>query len=81
MKREELVDYLDGYLRIREIKDYGPQGLQVEGREEVTRLVGTVDAHLPCVQAALDLSADMLIVHHGIFWGEAKPLRGAIHYP
>lgn len=77
MKREDLVEYLDSYLRIHEIKDYGPQGLQVEGREEVLRLVGTVDAHLPCVQAALDLNGDMLIVHHGVFWGEAKPLRGA----
>jgi dinuclear metal center YbgI/SA1388 family protein len=77
MKREELVEYLDGFLRIREIKDYGPQGLQVEGREEVTRVAGTVDAHVPCVQAAIDLNADLLLVHHGIFWGDAKPLRGA----
>lgn len=76
MKRSELVDYLDGYLRIGDIRDYGPQGLQVEGREEVQRVVGLVDAQLPCVEAALDREADLMLVHHGIFWGAAKPLRG-----
>lgn len=76
MKRSELVDYLDGYLRIGEIRDYGPQGLQVEGREEVQCIVGLVDAQLPCVEAALGRGADLMLVHHGIFWGAAKPLRG-----
>lgn len=76
MKRSELVDYLDSYLRISEIRDYGPQGLQVEGREEVQRVVGLVDAQLPCVEAALGQGADLMLVHHGIFWGTAKPLRG-----
>ncbi|MCC9078111.1 Nif3-like dinuclear metal center hexameric protein [Litorilinea aerophila] len=77
MKRADLINYLDEYLRIEEIKDYGPQGLQVEGREEVLRIVGTVDAGLPCVEAALRRQADLLLVHHGIFWGEARPLRGS----
>jgi dinuclear metal center YbgI/SA1388 family protein len=76
MERDELVAYLDSYLRIAEIKDYGPQGLQVEGREEVHLIVGTVDAHLPCVEAALLEGADLLLVHHGIFWGGARPLAG-----
>jgi dinuclear metal center YbgI/SA1388 family protein len=76
MKRTELVTYLNEYLHIDEIRDYGPQGLQVEGREEVERIVGTVDAQLPCVTAALERSADLLLVHHGIFWGPAQPLRG-----
>ncbi len=77
MKRAELVDYLNQYLRIDEIPDYGPQGLQVEGREEVRKIVGMVDAQLPCVVAALDAGADLLLVHHGIFWGPAAPLRGS----
>jgi dinuclear metal center YbgI/SA1388 family protein len=75
MKRKDLVDYLDEYLRIEEIRDYGPQGLQVEGREEVNRIVGMVDAQLPCVAEALQRNADMLLVHHGIFWGAPKLLR------
>ncbi len=74
MKRAELVRYLDEYLRIPEIPDYGPQGLQIEGREEVLRIVGAVDAQLPCVEAALGRDADLLLVHHGIFWGPPKPI-------
>lgn len=75
MKRSELVAYLDQYLKIHEIKDYGPQGLQIEGREEVNRIIGLVDSHQPCVEAALAHNADLMLVHHGIFWGSAKPLR------
>jgi dinuclear metal center YbgI/SA1388 family protein len=78
MQRDELVDYLNTYLRIAEIKDYGPQGLQVEGREDVNIIVGAVDAHLPTVEAALMEEADLLLVHHGIMWGGARLLRG--HY-
>ena len=77
MKRAELVQYLDAYLRIHEIKDYGPQGLQVEGRDEVRTIVGMVDAHLPNVEAALHARADLLLVHHGIFWGPPKRLAGS----
>lgn len=77
MKRQDLVDYLDEYLCVEEIRDYGPQGLQVEGRGEVNRIVGMVDAQMPCVAAALESNADMLLVHHGIFWGPAQPLRGS----
>ena len=78
MLRSDLVAYLTEYLRIEEIRDYGPQGLQVEGRGEVNRIVGMVDAQLPCVMEALARDADMLLVHHGIFWGPSQPLRGAL---
>jgi dinuclear metal center YbgI/SA1388 family protein len=69
MQRAELAAYLDNYLRIVEIKDYGPQGLQIEGRSEVRKIIGTVDAQLPCVEEALSRGGDLLLVHHGIFWG------------
>lgn len=77
MMRTDLVAYLNEYLRIEEIPDYGPQGLQVEGNSEVNRIVGMVDAQLPCVVEAVTRDADMLLVHHGIFWGAAQPLRDA----
>jgi len=77
MNRSELVTYLNDYLRIAEIADYGPQGLQIEGKAEVNKIVGTVDAHQPCVDAALAQGADMLLVHHGIFWGGPKLLQGS----
>jgi dinuclear metal center YbgI/SA1388 family protein len=78
MQRDELVHYLNQYLRIDEIKDYGPQGLQIEGRSEVNTIVGAVDSHLPCVEAALLHEADLMLVHHGIMWGPARLLSG--HY-
>jgi len=77
MQRTELVACLDSYLRIAEIKDYGPQGLQVEGRGEVRRIVGMVDAQAPCVAAALARDADLLLVHHGIFWGPPQRIAGS----
>lgn len=78
MMRSELVGYLNEFLRIEEIRDYGPQGLQVEGRSEVNRIVGMVDSQMPCVLEAVTRGADMLLVHHGIFWGPSQPLRDAL---
>jgi dinuclear metal center YbgI/SA1388 family protein len=77
MQRAELTAYLDEYLRIAEIKDYGPQGLQIEGRDEVHKIVGMVDAQLPCVEHALSLGADLLLVHHGVFWGPPQRIVGS----
>ena len=77
MKRKELVAYLDGYLHIADIQDFGPQGLQVEGRDDINKVVGLVDAQLPCVEAALQRGADMMLVHHGIIWGSPRPIRGS----
>lgn len=76
MNTSDLVHYLDEYLDIDATEDYGPQGLQVEGRRQVNRIVGLVDAQMPCVEAALQNGADMMLVHHGIFWGPTQPLRG-----
>jgi dinuclear metal center YbgI/SA1388 family protein len=49
-------------------KDYGPNGLQVEGRAEVRRLVSGVTASLALIEAAVDYAADAILVHHGLFW-------------
>jgi dinuclear metal center YbgI/SA1388 family protein len=78
MMRDDLVAYLNEYLRIEEIRDYGPQGLQVEGRSEVNSIVGMVDSQMPSVMEAISRNADMLLVHHGIFWGPSRPLRDAL---
>jgi len=78
MMRSELVTYLNEYLRIDEIHDYGPQGLQVEGRNEINRIVATVDSQMPCVMEAIGRNADLLLVHHGILWGPSEPLRDAL---
>lgn len=73
VNRDELVAYLDEFLAVKGTKDWGENGLQVEGNAEVRRLVFAVDASLAAIQDALAFGADMLIAHHGFFWG--KPLR------
>ena len=80
MKRTELVAYLDDLLTISTIADYGPQGLQIEGREDVNKLAVGVDAAHATIDGALAAGADMLIVHHGIFWGPPKRIAGAFGY-
>lgn len=79
MERSELIAYLDDYLRIDEIDDYGPQGLQVEADgTSVTRLALAVDAALPAIAAAADWGAQMLLVHHGILWRTVEPIAGPL---
>ena len=77
MRRDDLVEYLNGLLNIDLIADYGPQGLQIEGRAEVSGLAVAVDAAHGAIDGALAAGADMLIVHHGIFWGPPKRIAGA----
>ena len=79
MNRQRLVNYLDNYLKIDEIKDYGPQGLQVEtGNDSVKKIALAVDVSPEILQATIDWGADMLLVHHGIFWGKQERIRGAL---
>jgi len=73
MKRDELIPYLDDYLRVKEIKDSSQNGLQVEGPEEVTKFAFAVDACQAAFERAVTAGAQLLIVHHGLFWD--KPFR------
>jgi dinuclear metal center YbgI/SA1388 family protein len=78
MQLGELVAYLDGYLRVREVPD-APEalnGLQVANAGAVTRLAVAVDLCEATVRLAADERADLLLVHHGLFWGGLKPLTG-----
>ena len=68
MKREELVSYLDRLLEPTKFKDYCPNGLQVEGRGEVQRIVAGVTASQALLDAAVAHGADAVLVHHGYFW-------------
>lgn len=68
MKREELVSYLDRLLEPTKFKDYCPNGLQVEGRAEVRRIVAGVTASQALLDAAVARGADAILVHHGYFW-------------
>jgi|SRR5438128_2304071 len=79
MQLSQLVDYLDEYLRVRDIPDSveALNGLQVGGREEVNRVAAAVDLCEATVRLAAERGADLLIVHHGLFWGGLRPLTGA----
>jgi dinuclear metal center YbgI/SA1388 family protein len=68
---------LDALLDAGRFKDYGPNGLQVEGRAEVKRLVSGVTASLALIEAAAQWQADAIFVHHGLFWrGQDGRLNG-----
>ncbi|WP_375278990.1 Nif3-like dinuclear metal center hexameric protein [Alteromonas australica] len=74
---QQLSTYLNGLLRVQEINDYCPNGLQVEGRREVTHIVTGVTASQALVDAAIAQGADTLLVHHGYFWkGESQTITG-----
>jgi len=66
--RTELDAHLAQLLAVERFRDYGPNGLQVEGRVEVRRLVTGVTASLAMIEAAVKAGADALLVHHGLFW-------------
>jgi dinuclear metal center YbgI/SA1388 family protein len=76
MKRDILIDYLDDYLRVEEIEDVSQNGLQVEGPAEITRVAFAVDACLASFIQAVAEEAQLLIVHHGLFWSEPKRVVG-----
>ena len=67
-QRAEIETHLAGLLAVDSFKDYGPNGLQVEGRAEVSRLITGVTASLALIDAAIAAGADALLVHHGLFW-------------
>ncbi|MFH1871266.1 MAG: Nif3-like dinuclear metal center hexameric protein [Pseudomonadota bacterium] len=68
MLREDLRAYLDGLLDAANFRDYCPNGLQVEGCEQVRRIVCGVTASQALIEAAIERGADTLLVHHGWFW-------------
>ena len=77
MQREELTRYLDTLLDSARFDDYCPNGLQVEGRGQVQRVVAGVSASQALVDAAIASHADALLVHHGWFWrGEDRRVTG-----
>lgn len=78
--RDHLVRYLDEYLAAHEGGDYGPNGLQVQGREQVRKVVTGVSACLELFQRARERGADAIVVHHGIFWDWQSPRLTGMHY-
>jgi dinuclear metal center YbgI/SA1388 family protein len=75
MRLAELTAYLDETLAAHVGADYGPNGLQVEGRQEVRRLVTGVSACQELFVRAAQAGADAVLVHHGLFWDFQAPVR------
>ena len=76
INRDDLVRWLDDYLQIRRYPDPSNNGLQLEGKPEVTRIAVAVDTSLRIIEDAADAGADMLITHHGLFWGKPLMITG-----
>ena len=68
ISRDTLRQALDTLLQPERFKDYGPNGLQVEGKSEIARIVSGVTASRALIDAAIAQQADALFVHHGLFW-------------
>jgi dinuclear metal center YbgI/SA1388 family protein len=67
-QRDDIESAMNSLLEVGRLRDYGPNGLQVEGRAEVRRIVCGVTASRALIEAALVDKADAIIVHHGLFW-------------
>lgn len=80
MQRQHLIKILDDLLHPELFKDYAPNGLQVEGKSEISRIVTAVSATQNVLDQALALKADALLVHHGWFWRGENPAVVATKY-
>ena len=77
MNRAALLQAFDALLQPERFKDYGPNGLQVEGKAEVRKIVSGVTASLALIEAAVAVQADAIFVHHGLFWrGQSGTVTG-----
>jgi dinuclear metal center YbgI/SA1388 family protein len=75
---DDVARYLDTVLRTNDIPDYpgAINGVQVEHIGPITRCAVAVDASLQTIDGTIGGGANLLVVHHGLFWGGAQPLRG-----
>lgn len=77
MEIDDLNQYLNTLLQPERFSDYCPNGLQVEGKREINKVVTGVTASYDFLKAALQANADAVLVHHGYFWrGETLPIIG-----
>ncbi len=77
MKLNELTNYLNTQLKIEKFRDYCPNGLQVEGKPEIKRIISGVTACQQLIDVAIEKQADAILVHHGFFWkGEPDAIVG-----
>lgn len=73
----DLVNFLNDYLRIYEIEDYGTNGIQVDAPPPIEKIGFTVDCRIDVVTKAVQESMDMLVCHHGLIWGGLDSITGS----
>jgi dinuclear metal center YbgI/SA1388 family protein len=78
--RTDLVAYIDQLLSPNQFKDYCPNGLQVAGKENIEVLVTGVTASQALIDAAIEMKADAILVHHGYFWRGEDPCITGVKY-
>lgn len=69
VRLDDVVKFLDSTLEVHLFKDYGPNGLQIEGTHEVKRVATGVSANMTLIEKAIAFNADLIVVHHGLIWG------------
>jgi dinuclear metal center YbgI/SA1388 family protein len=79
-QRDELKNYANQLLEVERFQDYCPNGLQVQGKNTIGKLVTGVTASLALIESAIDAKADAMLVHHGWFWkNDEAPIVGQLH--
>ncbi len=73
VNHQDLAKYCADYLNVNKFEDYCPNGLQIEGRANITKIISGVSANLDLIERSIDEKADALFVHHGFFWKNEGP--------
>jgi dinuclear metal center YbgI/SA1388 family protein len=73
----DILNFFEAELESTKFKDASLNGLQVEGKARVRKIAASVDCGLSVVQKASAINADLLLVHHGLFWGQVLAVQGA----
>jgi len=68
VNRDQLIDFCNETLNVSQFDDYCPNGLQIEGRQQVKKIISGVSANQDLIDTAIEKEADAIFVHHGIFW-------------
>src|SRR5687767_7526722 len=81
MHLSDLTAYLDDYLDVASVTDYRGafNGLQFEAGRDIRRVAVAVDAAIATIEKAVAGGADLMVVHHGLFWGSTAPITGAYY--
>ncbi len=74
INNKTLATYLNEYLNVSKFSDYCPNGLQIEGKSDVSKIIAGVSANQDLIERAIDEKADALFVHHGFFWKNESPV-------